>query len=119
MFGSRWVSVEATIIECFRTWGEPPSNARPWFEIVADVTTPAGTIERVSSRQKLDTLTHQWRAPKPGEIVPARFNPARGKLRLELGGDPRYDERRRKAIERKHSSSPAPIGIGHNARHRS
>ena len=117
MLSARWITVEAKIVECAPT--SELETGHPWFEIVADVTIPAGTIERVSSRQKLDTLTHQWRAPKPGEIVPARFNPARGKLRLELGGDPRYDERRRKAIERKQSSSSAPIGIGHNERHRS
>ena len=100
MFGSRWVSVEATIIECFRTWGEPPSNARPWFEIVADVKTPAGATERVSSQQKLKTLTHRWRAPDPGEVVPARWDPARHVIRLALGGDLRYDEKLLSAIGR-------------------
>jgi hypothetical protein len=90
---SRWTKVDARIVECFRAWGEPPLAPRPFFEIVADVMTPAGTIEHVSSQQRLTTLTHRWRAPDPGDVVRARWDPANRRLRLNLGGDPRYDER--------------------------
>jgi hypothetical protein len=98
--GTRWIKVEARIIECFRAWGEPPRTTHPWFEIVADIKTPAGTLERVSSQQKLNTLTHHWRAPDPGDVVPARWDPAEHKLRLDLSGDPRYDEKLIKAAAR-------------------
>jgi hypothetical protein len=95
--GSRWIKVDAKIVECFRTWEEPAATQHPWFEIVADITTSAGDVERVSSKQKLNTLTHHWRAPAPGDFVPARWDPSQRELRLDLGGDPRYDEKLIKA----------------------
>ena len=85
---------------------------RPWFEIVADIKSSAGVVERVSSRQKLDTLTHHWRSPDPGDVVPAKWNPARRELRLDLGGDPRYDEKLIKAVGRMQAAPPGPPGIG-------
>ncbi len=100
MPGSRWVKVDATIVECFRAWSEPPRAAHPWFEIVADVKTPSGTVHRVSSRQRLNTRTHRWRPPDPGQVVPARWDPAQHALRLDLGGDPRYDEKLIRALGR-------------------
>ncbi len=93
MSGTRWIKVDATIVECFRAWGEPWRAAHPWFEIVADIKTGAGDVERVSSRQRLNTYTRHWRAPDPGETVPARWDAARRMLRLELGGDVRYDKK--------------------------
>jgi hypothetical protein len=57
MPGARWIKVDATIVECFRAWGERPGNMHPWFEIVADVRTRDGEVERVSSQQKLNTRT--------------------------------------------------------------
>jgi hypothetical protein len=100
MAGTGWIKVEATIVECFRAWDEPPTSAHPWFEIVADITTPTGEVERVSSQQKLNTHTHHWRPPDPGEIVPARWNPAHRRLRLDLRSDPRYDEKVIRALGR-------------------
>lgn len=93
MFGSGWDKVQATIVECFRAWHEPVGATHPWFEIVADIETSAGEMQRITSHQKLSSLTHHWRAPEPGDVVPARWDPAHRRLRLALGGDPRYDEK--------------------------
>jgi hypothetical protein len=79
-------------VECFRACEEPPQAAHPWFEIVADIGSGAGGSERVSSRQRLNTTGHHWRAPEPGDTVPARWNVAHRTLQLDLGGDVRYDE---------------------------
>ena len=48
MPGTRWIKVDATIVECFRAWGEPWNATHPWFEIVADMKTPDGAVERVT-----------------------------------------------------------------------
>jgi hypothetical protein len=113
MPGTRWIKVVATIVECFRAWEEPPSAAHPWFEIVADIETSPGTVERVSSQQKLYTRTHHWRAPDPGDHVPAKWDPAHRRLRLDLGGDPRYDEKLIKALGRtKYAQGWGPPGVG-------
>lgn len=93
MPGSRWIKVDATIVECFRAWEEPRTAAHPWFEIVADIKTPTGTVERVTSRQKLNTVTHHWHPPDPGALVTAKWDPAHRELRLDLGRDPRYDKK--------------------------
>ena len=93
MPGTRWIKVDAIIVECFRAWEESPGAAHPWFEIVADIKTPTGTVERVTSRQKLSTVTHHWREPDPGDVVTAKWDPAHRELRLDLGRDPRYDEK--------------------------
>jgi ribosomal protein L39E len=98
--GTRWIKVQATIVECFRAWEELPRNAYPWFEIVADIETSCGEVERVSARQKLHTRTRHWRSPDPGEVVPARWDPERRELRLALSGDLRYDEKLLRAIGR-------------------
>ena len=98
--GTRWIKVDAKIIECFRAWEEPAAAAHPWFEIVAEIKTAAGEVERVEARQRLYTRTHHWRAPDPGDVVPARWNRAQRKLQLDLGGDPRYDERLIKRLGR-------------------
>ena len=91
MNSARWIKVDATIVECFRAWGEPWRAAHPWFEIVADIEPEPGAVERVSSRQRLNTHTHDWRAPDPGDTVRAKWDAAHRTLRLELGGDARYD----------------------------
>jgi hypothetical protein len=111
MPGTRWIKVDAKIIECFRAWEEPRTAAHPWFDIVADVKSPAGDIERVSARQKLYTRTHHWRSPDPGDVVPAKWNPAHRELRLVLGGDPRYDEKLIKTLARSRTAPwPGPPG---------
>jgi hypothetical protein len=110
MSGSRWIKVDATIVECFRAWGEPPRSAHPWYEIVADIKTAAGEVERVSSQQRLNSRIHHWRPPDPGDVVSARWDPEHRKLRLDLGGDPRYDEKLIKALT-KQSESP---GLRHS-----
>ena len=115
MSGTRWIAIDATIVECYRAWGEPWRAAHPWFEIVADIKTEGGHVERVSSRQRLDTYTHHWRAPDPGDVVPAKWDPARRMLRLELGGDVRYDKKVIKRLGRTRdaasaSSSGSPLG---------
>ena len=112
--GTRWTKVDARIVECFRAWEEPPGAAHPWFEVVADIKTPTGEVERVGSRQRLNTLTHHWREPEPGEVVPARWDAAHRVLRLDLGGDPRYDEKLIKALgmTRDASLGPPPAGGG-------
>ena len=117
MPGTRWIKVEATIVECFRAWGEPPRGANPLYEIVADIKSPAGEVEHVSSQQRLRTRTHRWRPPDPGEVVPAQWDPAHRKLRLDLGGDPRYDERvikklgrTREALGGQHGPPPPSVG---------
>jgi hypothetical protein len=93
MPGTRWIKVDATIVECFRGWDERPGNMHPLFEIVADIATPDGAVERVSSQQRLNTRTRHWRAPDPGDVVSARWDPERRRLRLYLRGDLRYDEK--------------------------
>jgi hypothetical protein len=111
MGGTRWVKVDARIVECFRAWGEPWQAAHPWFEIVADIETAAGTTERVSSRQRLSTYTHHWRAPDPGEVVSAKWDPAHRALRLELRGDARYDKKLIKRLGRtREQRSWGPFG---------
>lgn len=100
MSRTSWIAIDATIVECYRAWGEPLQAAHPWFEIVADIKTEGGNVERVSSRQRLDTYTHHWRAPDPGQVVPARWDPTHRTLRLELGGDVRYDKKVIKALGR-------------------
>jgi hypothetical protein len=105
MPGNRWIKVEATIVECFRAWGEAPQSANPLYEIVAEIMSPGGDVEHVSSQQRLTTRTHRWRPPDPGEVVRAQWDPAHRRLRLDLGGDPRYDE---KLIERVGRTRDAP-----------
>jgi hypothetical protein len=116
MPGTRWINVDATIVECFRAWGEPPRSANPLYEIVADIKSPAGELESVSSQQRLKTRTHRWRAPDPGDVVPARWDPSHRELRLDLGGDPRYDEKLIKKLGRTLDGSPGskypPVGGG-------
>ena len=60
MPGTRWTKVDATIVECFRAWGESAETRHPMFEIVADINTPSGQVERVTSQQRLNTLTRHW-----------------------------------------------------------
>jgi hypothetical protein len=111
--GTRWIKVDAKIIECFRAWEEPAGAAHPWFEIVADIRIPTGEVERVDARQRLYTRTRHWRTPDPGDVVPARWNRARRTLRLDLGGDPRYDERLIKRLGRTRAAgSHVPPGPG-------
>ena len=113
MLGTRWIKVEARIVECFRASEEGPAAAHPWYEIVADIKTPAGKVERVSSKQKLNTLTHHWRAPDPGVVVSARWDHAHRELRLDLRRDPRYDERLIRALGRTRDAPPgAPNQTG-------
>ena len=73
---TRWIKVDATIVECFRASGEPPQTPHPLFEIVAEIKTPSGQVERVNSQQKLHTLTHRWRPPEPGDVVSASWDRA-------------------------------------------
>jgi hypothetical protein len=109
----RWIKVEATIVECFRAWEEPPSNTHPWFQIVADIRTPSGQAERVSSQQKLNTRTRHWRAPNPGDLVHARWDPVQRELRLLLRGDIRYDEKLIRAAGRtREPPTWPPTGVG-------
>jgi hypothetical protein len=111
--GTRWIAVDATIVECYRAWGEPWRAAHPWFEIVAHIKTGAGNVERVSSRQRLSTYTHHWHAPDPGDIVPANWDPVHHRLRLDLRGDPRYDKKVIKRLGRTRelpSSTSSPLG---------
>lgn len=115
MPGTRWISVDATIVECFRAWGESSETRHPLFEIVADIKTPSGQVERVSSQQKLHTLTHHWRPPEPGDVVSASWDPAGRKLRLDLGRDARYNEKLIQAVGRTRdagASHPGPTGLG-------
>jgi hypothetical protein len=113
MPGNRWIKVDATIVECFRAWDEPPRSPHPRFEIVADIRTQAGEVERVSGQQTLNTRTHHWRPPDPGEIVPARWDPEHRILRLALGGDPRYDEKVIKKLGRSREAPTwPPTGFG-------
>ena len=49
MPGTRWNKVDATIVECFRAWEESSETRHPWFEIVADIKTPSGHVDRVTS----------------------------------------------------------------------
>jgi hypothetical protein len=108
-----WIRVEATIVECFRAWGEPSGAAHPNFEIVADIRTAVDKVERVSSHERLHTATHRWRAPDPGEIVPAQWDPVHRKLRLDLRGDPRYDEKVIKKLGRtREAPTYPPTGFG-------
>jgi hypothetical protein len=106
MPGTRWIKVQATIVECSRAGEERPAAAHPWYEIVADIKTPAGKVKRVSSRQKLNTLTHHWRAPEPGDVVSARWDQAHRDVRLNLRRDPRYDERVIRALGRTRDVPP-------------
>ena len=114
MTGTRWIKVDATIVECFRAWGEPRQAAHPWFEIVADLTTPAGAVERISWQQRLETYTHHWGPPDPGDIVPANWDSVHGRLRLDLRGDPRYDKKviQRLGRTREGPTHPPIPGIG-------
>ena len=113
MPGTRWIKVEATIVECFRAWGEPWNATHPWFEIVADIETPDGAVERVTVQQRLNSRTHRWRPPDPGDVVCARWDPDHRQTRLDLGGDPRYDERLIRALGRTRDAPTwPPTGFG-------
>lgn len=112
MSGRGWTKVDATIVECFRSWQEPLTSANPWFEIVADIETPAGEVRRVCDQQKLTGLTHQWHAPDPGDVVAANWDPARERLRLELDGDARYDHKVIRALWRVREARRSPGLIG-------
>lgn len=110
---TRWIKVDATIVECFRAWEEPPEARHPLFEIIADIKTPSGQVERVSSQQRLHTLTHRWRPPEPGAVVAARWDPASRKLRLNLARDARYNEKLIKTLGRTRDAPWAgPPGVG-------
>jgi hypothetical protein len=108
----RWTQIDARIVECFRAWDEPPGAPHPWFEIIADIRTPSGEVERVDARQRLNTHAHHWRAPDPGDVVRARWDAAHRVLRLDLRRDPRYDEKLIKALARTRDAAPGPPGIG-------
>jgi hypothetical protein len=113
MPGTRWIRLDVTIVECFRAWEEPPEARHPFFEIVADINTPAGQVERVSSQQRLHTRTHHWRAPELGSVVSASWDPAGRKLRLDLRRDARYNEKLIKALGRTRDAPfGPPPGIG-------
>ena len=113
MPGTRWIKVDATIVECFRAWGEPWNATHPWFEIVADIETPDGAVERVTVQQRLNSRTRRWRPPDPGDVVGARWDPDHRQLRLDLGGDPRYDERLIRALGRtREAPTWPPTGFG-------
>jgi hypothetical protein len=112
MPGTRWIKVDATIVECFRAWGESAETRHPVFEIVADIKTPSGQVERVTSQQKLHTVTHRWRPPEPGEVVSASWDPRSRKLRLDLGDDARYNEKLIKALGRTRDAASGTPGIG-------
>ncbi len=113
MPGSRWILIEATIIECFRAWEEPWTATNPLFEIVAEVKIPGRGVERVTAQQKLNRRTHRWRAPDPGDVVAARWDPEHRRLRLDLDGDPRYDERVIRALGRTRDAPTWPrTGFG-------
>ena len=93
--------------------GRVVAGRHPSFEIVADIKTSDGKVERVSSQQKLDTYTHHWRAPDPGDIVPVRWDPTQRRLRLDLRGDPRYDKKSDQAAwEDPRTPSWPPTGVG-------
>ena len=112
---TRWIKVDATIVECFRAWGEPAEAPHPLFEIVVDIKTPSGQVERVSSQQRLHTLTHRWRPPEPGDVVSASWDRAGRNLRPDLSRDPRYNEKLIKALGRTRdagASHPGPTGLG-------
>jgi hypothetical protein len=89
----RWISVEATIVEC----GLPPRQAPPrhgWpLDIVADIKLPDGQVERVRFFHQFRTRIHHWRPLDPGEVVPAEWSPELRAARLKLGSDPRYDQK--------------------------
>jgi hypothetical protein len=113
MMGTRWIKVDARVVECFRAWEEPWTASHPAFEIVADIRTPEGTTERLAFQQTLNTRTHHWRPPDPGEVVPAKWDPARRELRLDLSGDARYDERVIKRLGRTRDAATwPPTGFG-------
>src|ERR1700738_3786764 len=112
MLGTSWIKVDATIVECFRAWEEPTRSAHPWSEIVADLKSPIGKVQRVSSRQKLNSRTHRWRPPDPGDVVPASWEPEHGKLRPALGCDSRYDEKLIKKLGRTRDAANWPITGG-------
>ena len=71
-------------------------------------------MERVTAQQRLNTRAHHWRAPDPGDVVPAKWDPAKRKLRLELGRDLRYDE---KLIKRLGRSREALTYVAEQAGH--
>jgi hypothetical protein len=105
------IRVEATIVECYRAFDEAPRAVHPWFEIVAEIETPTGDVERVTARQRLYTRTHHWRPPDPGERVAARWDPTTRDVQLALGDDARYDERLIKKLGRtRDAGSWSPIG---------
>ena len=112
MPGTRWIKVDATIVECFRAWDESSETRHPLFEIVADINTPSGQVERVTSQQKLHTHTHHWRPPEPGEVVSASWDPRDRKLRLDLSNDARYNEKLIKALGRTRDAASGAPGIG-------
>ena len=113
MPGTRWIKVDATIVECFRAWGEPRTATHPWFEIVADIKAPDGAVERVTVQQRLTSRRHRWRPPDPGDIVCARWDRDHRQVRLDLAGDPRYDERVIRALGRTRDAPTwPPTGFG-------
>lgn len=72
-------------------------------------------VQRVASQQKLYALSHRWRPPDPGDVVAASWDSTHRKLRLDLGGDPRYDEKLIKALGRNRDATPPsifPPGMG-------
>jgi hypothetical protein len=114
MTRTRRITVDATIVECFRAWEEPWRTPHPWFEIVADLKTPAGEVERITWRQRLDTYTHHWSAPDPGDVVPINWDPVHGRTQLDLRRDPRYDRKviKRLGRTREGPTYPPHPGIG-------
>lgn len=113
MPGTRWIKVDATIVECFRAWGEPRTATHPWFEIIADIKISGAGVQRVSCQQKLNGRTYRWRPPDPGDVVAARWDPGHRRLRLDLGGDPRYDEKVIRALGRtRNAPTWPPTGFG-------
>jgi hypothetical protein len=87
MFGRGEITTKGTIVDCQTSFGGPQDTPRS--EIVVDVQTPEGPVERVSFKQQLNGAGYL--TPDAGAVVTVKWNPKNHQARLDLRGDPRYD----------------------------
>jgi hypothetical protein len=69
MPSTRWIKAEATIVECFRAYGERPANTYPSLEIVADMKV-AGISNASAHSRRRPPVPVVGARPIPSEVVP-------------------------------------------------
>lgn len=87
MFGRGEITTKGTIVDCQTHFRGPQDGPRS--EVIVDVQTGDGQVERVSFKQQLNNAGYL--TPSAGDVVTVKWNAKRHRARLDLRGDPRFD----------------------------